>query len=409
MLKKFAVCLTASCVLFGCSSRSLNDHDASTVIAQTGNSTPAPAFAPEPTGVNYFGSSNDTQRLQAIWQARTQAKPFSDFPIGPGDQISIIVPAVNELSESLVRVSAAGDIYLPLLGHIHAAGMTEAQLRDELKHRLKKYMYDPQFQLFVREYLSRQVAVVGAVARPGVFTLRGPDETVLELISQAGGPTDPASDRVVLIPATASTRPTPESMEAMAVMLQQQQTQGAGQPTSASPEEGGMRQVSLPASQSSSKLPDLKFLGLNGQPVVMALRSNSMAGSARYLNLPLRPGDVVVVPSGGNVAVIGWVVKPGSFKATLGLSLMSAIGTAGGPMWAADQNDVHLFRTAKDGSIEVLRFDLDKIRRRQQADIPVQGNDVIEMSYSSARVVPYVFYKILDTKVGGVGFAVPVD
>jgi protein involved in polysaccharide export with SLBB domain len=149
-------------------------------------------------------------------------------------------------------------------------------------------------------------------------------------------------------------------------------------------------------------------LGLNGRPLVIGLRNNSLTGSQAFLNMPLRPGDVIVVPHGGQVAVTGWVYNPGSFKVTSGLSVLSAIGAAGGPVFAANQHDVRLFRTAADGVTESLHVDLDQIRAGKQPDIAVQGNDVIDVGYSSAKIVPYIFYTLFNDKVGGVGVALPV-
>ena len=71
------------------------------------------------------------------------------------------------------RVGSEGNIDLPLIGWIHAAGVPESQLRDNLTTALEKYMYDPQVNLFVKDYKSRQVAVVGAVRAPGLITLNG--------------------------------------------------------------------------------------------------------------------------------------------------------------------------------------------------------------------------------------------
>jgi protein involved in polysaccharide export with SLBB domain len=368
---------------------------------------------PQPTGVNYFGTSGDSQRLDSLWEERTHAKPFSDFPIGPGDEIVIILPSVKDLSDTSVRVSVTGDISLPLVGQIHASGMTEQQLRDEMRKRLMKFMYDPQFQLFVKQYQSRQVAVLGDVGHPGVFVLTGASETVLEAISLAGGPTPTAADRVVLIPAMPwETAPNPQTIAAV-TMPTPQSVQKAdpmngdhvGDPDDASVQEIraiGVQPPSAPKPRASSPLG-----ALNGRPLVMALRSDSSAGSARFLNMPLRPGDVLFVPTAGQVAVVGWVYNPGSFKITSGFSALSAIGAAGGPLFAADQGDVHLLRTKNSGATESISINLDKIKRGEEPDIPVQGNDVIEVSYSKAKIVPYIFYSIVNSKVGGMYVPIP--
>jgi protein involved in polysaccharide export with SLBB domain len=378
----------------------------------------AAARAPDPTGVNYFGSSNDSQRLEKLWEERAQAKPFSDFPIGPGDEIVMILPSVKDLSDDAVVVSATGDINLPLVGQIHASGMTEQQLRDEMRRRLLRFMYDPQFQLFVKTYRSRQVAVLGAVNKPGVFTLTGASETVLEAISLAGGPTSWAADRVVLIPGTPwETAPDPQAIAAAVAMTNPgshektiKDTDGQRKPDLDAG--GSVQEISAPDAQPSvppGSRARAPFSGLNGRPLVMALRSDSVAGSARFLNMPLRPGDVLVVPDAGQVAVIGWVNNPGSFKITTGFSALSAIGAAGGPMYAADESDVRILRTKNSGATESIQLNLNKIERGEESDVPVQGNDVIEVGYSKLKIAPYILYSILNNKIGaGVGMGIPV-
>jgi protein involved in polysaccharide export with SLBB domain len=360
---------------------------------------------PESTGMDYFGSANDLQRLQGLWEARSNATPFSDFLLGSGDQLAIIVPAIAALSDITVTVSSDGTINLPLLGRLQAGGLTESQVRQELNDRLAKYMYDPQFQFAVKQYQSREVAVLGSVSRPGVYTLIGPSETILQLIGLAGGPTDGASDRIVLIPADPGTSPGAKAeSKSVGTSYEGESVPGATLPVSSfqSTEQVPLSATTLPIQRAPY------FLGSNGNPIVVSLRSNSVIGSERYLNMPLRPGDLVVVPSGGSVAVTGWVNSPGSFKVAPGESVLSTIGAAGGLLFAANEDKVTLFRTAADGTTQSIPVNLDKIRSGQEPDIPVQGNDVIEVSYSKAKIVPYIFYQLFNSKVGGVGIAAPI-
>jgi Polysaccharide biosynthesis/export protein len=129
----------------------------------------------------------DTTRLDALYLSRTRGTTVTDYPIGPGDVVEISVPPIDELRERTVRVEADGSISLPMLGALQAGGLTEKQLRAELSERLKTYMYKPEVDVFVKEYRSRQVAVVGMVNSPGLITLTSPNETVLDMMTRAGG------------------------------------------------------------------------------------------------------------------------------------------------------------------------------------------------------------------------------
>src|SRR5262245_48647419 len=145
---------------------------------------------------------SDLERLSRLWQKRTREGSFSDYPIGPGDVLQISVPAMEELNNYSARVSGEGNITLPLIGVVPVAGLTEQQTREEIQRRLQeRYMYDSQVSLFVQEYRSRQVAVIGAVNKPGLYNLAGETDTLLDMISQAGGMLDTAAPHILLIPA----------------------------------------------------------------------------------------------------------------------------------------------------------------------------------------------------------------
>jgi protein involved in polysaccharide export with SLBB domain len=343
-------------------------------------------------------SIQDTTRLDALYRSRTHGETVADYPIGPGDVVEISVPPIDELRERTVRVEADGSISLPMLGTLQAGGLTEKQLRAELSERLKKYMYDPEVDVFVKEYRSRQVAVVGMVNNPGLITLTGPDETVLDMMTRAGGLTSTAADEIILMPAE-------QNKQQVIGRIAEVSANGAD-PTAA-------LQKGVPASDASSareaafKRGQLgALLRQNSHPLVIGLKSTALTGGGTYLNMPVRPGDVIVVPGGGDVMVIGWVQNPGHFQVGSGLTVLGAIGAAGGPMFAANTSDVHLVRTRRDGSKLLLKIDLDKIKSGQESDMPVRGNDVIDVPYSSVKVGPYVFYQMLSKMAIG-GPAVP--
>ena len=139
-------------------------------------------------------------RLKELYEKRSTAMESLDYPIGPGDVIEITVPGVDDLKERLVRVGGDGRIELPLIGQVQAGGLTEPQLTESLKTALGKYMYSPQVDVFIKEYRSRQVAVVGAVRTPGLITLTNSDISILDAITQAGGLTADAADEIVILP-----------------------------------------------------------------------------------------------------------------------------------------------------------------------------------------------------------------
>ncbi|MEO8097284.1 MAG: polysaccharide biosynthesis/export family protein [Acidobacteriota bacterium] len=93
-----------------------------------------------------------------------------ELAIGNEDSVTISALNVDEISKQF-RISSSGDLSLPMVGTIHAAGMRVDQLEREIAERLKKYVHEPQVTVFISERRSRPVTVSGAVSRPGVVQL----------------------------------------------------------------------------------------------------------------------------------------------------------------------------------------------------------------------------------------------
>jgi hypothetical protein len=146
-------------------------------------------------------STAELAKLESLWSERQiDTLRNEDYPIGPGDVLTISVPDVEQLTQRRVRVSIRGTIELPLLGMVQAGGLGEDGLAAEIDDKLQKYMYQPEANVFVDEYHNRAVAVVGAVNHPGLVLLTSPSESLLDVITQAGGLSGAAADEMILIP-----------------------------------------------------------------------------------------------------------------------------------------------------------------------------------------------------------------
>jgi polysaccharide biosynthesis/export protein len=109
----------------------------------------------------------------------------SQYELGPADVIRVNVWKSAELSQT-VTIGPDGFVSLPLLGDVHAAGLTAHQLALDLSSRYSNYVVSAQVTVSVVDIRSRQVFVTGQVGKPGVYPLVTPI-TVLQLIAQAGG------------------------------------------------------------------------------------------------------------------------------------------------------------------------------------------------------------------------------
>src|SRR5256884_1866877 len=140
------------------------------------------------------------QRLEKLLEANSPVLPpgSQDYRIGFDDVLDISVFEAQELNRE-VRVSSAGEISLPLLESVHAAGLTPRELELVLEELLRRtYMKDPHVSVFVREMQSHPVSVLGAVRKPGVFQVRG-SKTLLEILSLAEGLADDAGETAIIM------------------------------------------------------------------------------------------------------------------------------------------------------------------------------------------------------------------
>jgi polysaccharide export outer membrane protein len=108
-----------------------------------------------------------------------------NYVIGPQDVIDVNVWKEPDISRT-VPVRPDGKISLPLLNDVQAAGMTPAQLGNQITASLKKYVTNPQVTVIVTAINSQRIYVLGEVTRPGAFPLL-PGTTVLRGLSSAGG------------------------------------------------------------------------------------------------------------------------------------------------------------------------------------------------------------------------------
>jgi len=118
--------------------------------------------------------------------AHLQAQTPGDYRIGPQDVLDINVSQLEEMSKPF-QVDTGGNLLLPLVGQMKAAGRTPAELSDDIAAALKKkYMKDPQVVVAVKDAQGQKITVDGAVAQPGVYPLNGPT-TLMQAVSLAKG------------------------------------------------------------------------------------------------------------------------------------------------------------------------------------------------------------------------------
>lgn len=123
-----------------------------------------------------------------------------DYLIGPNDLLSIVFWREKDLSADVV-VRPDGKISLPLLNDVLVAGLTPEQLRRKLSDDARRFLEDPVVTVIVKQIANNRVFIVGEVKQPGPQLLSGPT-TVLQLIAMAGGLTELADEKHIVITRT---------------------------------------------------------------------------------------------------------------------------------------------------------------------------------------------------------------
>jgi polysaccharide export outer membrane protein len=112
----------------------------------------------------------------------------SEYRIGREDLLDVAIWRDPDLSR-VVPVRPDGNISLPLVGELRAAGKTAAVLAEEIAGKLGPYVQEPRVAVMVREVNAPRFFVIGEVPHPGGFPLRG-RTTVLQALALAGGPNE---------------------------------------------------------------------------------------------------------------------------------------------------------------------------------------------------------------------------
>lgn len=321
------------------------------------------AAPPTPSVESEEGGSTTTSRSSASLRAlerlaaeRGKQGALRSYRIGPGDLVEIVVFDLKEMNRR-VRVSQSGDVPLPLIGKVPAAGKTEAELGREIADRLsREYLQNPQVDVFIAEYRSELVAVTGSVGKPGLYPLNRDRNTILDMLSEAGGLTKGAGAFIDFMPARSAAA--------------KQAMRRARDGKVRTPVDGGTGGISI----------DLAEL---------------MRGANRtLLQLPVIPGDVIFVPQSGMFSVEGWVDKPGTYPLTRGMTVLSAVSAGGGELFPAELSRIELFREetmgARESTVQVV--DLGAVRRGEGSDVVLRAGDVVHVPANPVRLAPYSVY-----------------
>jgi polysaccharide export outer membrane protein len=255
--------------------------------------------------------------------------------IGPADSITIQVLEAPELTQH-VRVTDAGEVPLTVGGSVKVSGLTPAQASRAVENALKSgnFLLNPHVTITDDQQATQNVTVLGQVSHPGYYPI-GTPRSVLDVIALAGGPTNLAARKITI-------------------------------------ERHGTDQK------------------------VEYFLSNA-SNTALETNVKVYPGDIVIVPQIEVVYVLGDVPRAGGYPMSTNdntLSLLQAVTLAGSDMPHAVAKNTRLLRKQPDGTYVQMQIALNKMKKGETADMPLEPNDII--------FIPFSFLKNVGMNMGGI-------
>jgi polysaccharide biosynthesis/export protein len=263
--------------------------------------------------------------VPAMLPAQEPASPPQEsLRIGPGDLLHVSVLRESDL-EQRVRVRDSGEITLPMAGDVKVSGLNTAEAATKIAQLYidRQYLRHPVVSVFIDEYATQTVAVLGQVLKPGTIPITT-TRSLLDILAMAGGLTE-AADRHLTI------------------------------------ERSG------------------------GNGLVEVFLSNH-ADDAFNANVKIFPGDRIVVPKAGIVYVLGDVGRPGGYimQNESRMTVLQAIAMAAGVNKTAAESRARVLHN-NNGQYEERDLPLKEIERGEAPDELLVADDVIFIPFSFGK------------------------
>jgi polysaccharide export outer membrane protein len=330
--------------------------------AQPGQGQPAQQGQPDVTQPAP-AAPNPASQNGALPQQLPPDTVRPNYILGPNDQILIRAPEAEEIDNRPFRIDGDGNINLPLIGRIHAGGMSLQELEADVVKRLREYIREPQVFVTVVQFRSEPVFFVGLFVKPGIYTLQG-NRTLLEMLTSVGG-LQPNAERHVKVTRHEEYGPIP-----------------------------------LPEALVD---PEKKVSTVDVN--LGSLRENINPAE----NILLQPYDVISVGRAEPVFVNGEVNRVGGIELAEreSIPILQALTQSGGFSRDAKKGKVRILRPILNTSRRaVIEVDVSELLDGKGLDIPLQPGDIVYVPRSYTRqfwqtfssvalpMLPYVIFAI---------------
>jgi polysaccharide export outer membrane protein len=283
----------------------------------------------------YPGAAESSPPRAAMAPGSAMHVDYADIKIAPGDVISILTYGVPELTTTGqtasgaiissnpgtvqgIKIGATGNVVLPYLGTVKLAGLTVSEAAEYLRKALKEggFLTDPQVSVGFVDSPTRTITVLGEVVKPAPVSAQG-QIRLLDAISACGGFTPLASHTITV--------------------------------------------------------------KRNGSADAITVELGVDPSAAGAINIPLLPGDTIIVSKVGSVFVLGQVKTPSAIPLGYNspITVLRALAMAGGVNYGAGLSKARIIRTNADSQHVEILLDLKKIMFGKQQDVALRSDDVL--------------------------------
>ena len=339
------------------------------------NGKPKKTFKLPPTSTGGL-LSKEVQKSKAVRGDRYITADYleNDYTLGPGDILDITVFGGKEFDRTL-RVSATGNITFPYIGRVVAEGRTVPELEFTLELILgERYLKNPQISIFIEKFQSKRVTVVGEVGEPQVLNLHKNTSTLMEVLGSVGGVNKEAGNTIYVI------RTAPIEAVAHANYFE-------GEPTT--------------IHHAHNLTADDETILVQMQDTVIPIDMRDLFEYRNpKANIEVYAGDIVSVPRGQFVFIMGQVETPGAHPLTEGMTALQAVSMGGQFAPTYTPRNVRLIRRDHDGSVTFATLDLVRIKNGEEDDVEILAGDIIIVGRSISKTVALQALKIAQVAAG---------
>jgi polysaccharide export outer membrane protein len=283
----------------------------------------------------------------AIGTVANQPVDKGAYILGPGDRLSIRIFGADDLPDKPIEVGSDGQINLPMVGMVHASGVSVRDLEKDLTKRYATYFKQPEASVSVTDYRSQPVTVAGAVNTPNIIQLHGPTR-LMEVLSLAGGLKADAGNTVLVTRRASSGKSTTVT--------------------------------------SNFDAPDAKF---NIRQIDLL---SIIDGTDPGANIVIEANDLITVSKAKMIYVVGEVLRPGGYILdghSSSLAVLKVLALAGGVSKTAATSKARILRASSESDTHRAEspVNLKDIMANKAPDITLHADDILLVPNSTAKNV----------------------